>query len=112
MTKSNADYNASSNTLFISKGTLENVITGKQLINQTQLEESQESQDNEIEALQTENARLKATLPTTTGEGQDITLNKTAELEFKKPPLPMGNSEQIQYSGKNKLYIEEGSSRD
>jgi len=45
--------------------------------------------------------RLKATLPTTTGEGQDITLDKTAELEFKKPPLPMGNSEQVQYSGKN-----------
>ena len=39
--------------------------------------------------------RLKATLPTT-GEvtGQAITLNKTAELEFVKPPLPMGNSEQ------------------
>lgn len=53
-------------------------------------EEIQES----IENLQTENARLKATLPTTTGEGQAITLNKTAELEFKKPPLPMGNSEQ------------------
>ena len=53
-------------------------------------EEIQES----IENLQTENARLKATLPTTTGEGQAITLNKTAELEFVKPPLPMGNSEQ------------------
>ena len=46
--------------------------------------------------------RLKATLPTT-GEvtGQDITLDKTAEFEFIKPPLPMGNSEQVQYSGKN-----------
>ena len=62
-------------------------------------EEIQES----IENLQTENARLKATLPTTTGEGQAITLNKTAELEFVKPPLPMGNSEQVQYSGKNKF---------
>lgn len=64
-------------------------------------EHTEEIQDN-IEKLQTENARFKATLPTT-GEvtGQDITLNKTAELEFKKPPLPMGNSEQVQYSGKN-----------
>lgn len=86
---------------FISKGTLENVIAGKQLINQTQLEESQATQDEQIEALQTENERLKATLPTTTGEGQDITLDKTAELEFVKPPLPMGNSEQVQYSGEN-----------
>ena len=51
--------------------------------------------NTEIEKLQTENARFKATLPTT-GEvtGQDITLDKTAELEFKKPPLPIGNSEQ------------------
>lgn len=67
-------------------------------------EHTEEIQDN-IEKLQTENARLKATLPTTTGEGQNITLNKTAELEFKKPPLPMGNSEQVQYSGKNKFNI-------
>ena len=66
--------------------------------------DSQEEQNTEIEKLQTENARFKATLPTT-GEvtGQDITLDKTAELEFKKPPLPMGNSEQVQYSGKNLL---------
>ena len=62
-------------------------------------EEIQES----IENLQTENERLRNTLPTTTGTGQAITLNKTAELEFKKPPLPMGNSEQVQYSGKNKF---------
>ena len=49
----------------------------------------------DIEKIQEENARLKATL-FTTGEvtGQTITLNKTAEMEFVKPPLPMGNSEQ------------------
>ena len=63
-------------------------------------EHTEEIQYN-IEKLQTENTRLKATLPTTTGEGQDVTLDKTAEMEFKKPPLPMGNSEQVQYSGKN-----------
>ena len=63
--------------------------------------DSQEEQNTEIEKLQTENARLKATLPTTTGEGQDVTLNKTAEMEFVKPPLPMGNSEKFTTTGKN-----------
>ena len=58
------------------------------------IQDEQTEQNTDIEKLQEENARLKATLPTTTGEGQTITLNKTAELEFKKPPLPMGNSEQ------------------
>lgn len=69
------------------------------------IQEEQTEQNTEIEKLQTENARFKATLPTTTGEGQDITLNKTAELEFKKPPLPMGNSEQESTTGKNKLIL-------
>lgn len=97
-----AQYQNADNNLFIGKGTLENVITGKQLINQTQLDNSQDIQDEEIERLQTENARFKATLPTT-GEvtGQDITLDKTAEMEFIKPPLPMGNSEQESTTGKN-----------
>ena len=62
-------------------------------------EHTEEIQDN-IETLEAQNERLRNTLPTTTGTGQAITLNKTAELEFKKPPLPMGNSEQVQYSGK------------
>lgn len=68
-------------------------------------DEHTEEIQEEIEKLQTENARLKATLPTTTGTGQTVTLNKTAELDFVKPPLPMGNSEQVQYSGKNKFGI-------
>ena len=54
----------------------------------------QTTQNNEIEALQIENARLKATLPTTTGSGENITLDKTAEMEFVQPPLPKGNSKQ------------------
>nr|DAJ75853.1 MAG TPA: hypothetical protein [Caudoviricetes sp.] len=60
------------------------------------IQDEQTEQNTDIEKLQTENARLKATLPTT-GEvtGQDITLDKTAEMEFTKPPLPMGNSEQV-----------------
>lgn len=56
-----------------------------------------------IEKLQTENARLKSTLPETEGEGENITLEKTAELEFKTPPLPRGNTKQESYSGKNLL---------
>lgn len=63
--------------------------------------DSQEEQNTEIGNLQAENERLRNTLPTITGIGQAVTLNKTAELEFVKPPLPMGNSEQVQYSGKN-----------
>ena len=65
------------------------------------IQDEQVEQNTDIENLQEENARLKATLPTTTGEGQDITLDKTAELEFIKPPLPMGNSEQVSYTGRN-----------
>ena len=68
-----------------------------------ELQEENETHAEQIEALQTENTRLKATLPTTTDEGENITLSKTAELEFIQPPLPRGNSEQVQYSGKNKL---------
>lgn len=67
--------------------------------------DSQEEQNTEIGNLQAENERLRNTIPTTTGTGQAITLNKTAELEFVKPPLPMGNSEQVQYSGKNLLNL-------
>ena len=58
------------------------------------LESDMTEAQNDIEALQTENERLKATLPTTTGEGENVTLDKTAEMGFVKPPLPRGNSEQ------------------
>ena len=54
----------------------------------------EEELDDSFETLQTENAQLKATLPTTTGTGSNVTLDKTAELEFIQPPLPRGNSEQ------------------
>lgn len=67
------------------------------------LESDMTDAQNDIEALQTENERLKATLPTTTGEGQDITLNKTAEMEFVKPPLPRGNTKQETTIGYNLL---------
>lgn len=35
------------------------------------------------------------------GSGENVTLNQTAEARFKKPPLPMGNSEQESTTGKN-----------
>ena len=73
---------------------IDNTSTDTQYPSAKCVHDSQATQDDEIEALQTENERLKATLPTTTGEGQDVTLDKTAEMEFVKPPLPMGNSEQ------------------
>lgn len=82
------EYNAyltGANTMFISKGTLENVITGKELVNQTQLNTKAD----------------KSSL--VTGTGENITLQNTAELEFIQPPLPGGNSEQVQYSGKQLL---------
>lgn len=67
------------------------------------IQEEQVEQNTDIENLQEENARLKATLPTTTGEGQDVTLDKTAEMEFVKPPLPRGNTKQDTTTGKNLL---------
>jgi hypothetical protein len=85
---------------FITKGTLENVITGKELINQTQLEESQALQNTEIEALQnkveeleTENENLRKALPQIKGEGTDFTLNNTSENKFVDLGLE-GNTEQ------------------
>lgn len=67
---------------------------GIQPVGNYALESDMTEAQNDIENLQTENERLKATLPTTTGEGENVTLDKTAEFEFVKPPLPRGNSEQ------------------
>ena len=82
---------------------IDNTSTDTQYPSAKCVHDSQATQDDEIEALQTENERLKATLPTTTGEGQDITLDKTAEMEFIKPPLPRGNTKQDTTTGKNLL---------
>lgn len=80
---------------------IDNTSTDTQYPSAKCVHDSQEEQNTEIEKLQTENARLKATLPTTTGEGQDITLDKTAEMDFVKPPLPRGNTKQDTTTGKN-----------
>lgn len=63
-------------------------------------EEFEELQ-NEVNELKDENQRLKETLPTTTGTGENITLNKTAEMEFVVPPLPEGNTKQNTRQGYN-----------
>ena len=65
--------------------------------------DNQEEQNTEIEKLQTENVRLKSTIPTTTGSGEEVTLEKTTELDFVKPPLPRGNTKQNTTTGKNLL---------
>ena len=56
--------------------------------------DSQQNQNAKIVKLELENQRLKQTLVTTTGTGETITLNKTAEMDFVIPPLPRGNTVQ------------------
>ncbi len=86
-------YSAQGDNYFISKGTLENVITGKELINQTQLDESQQSQDELIEELEEENENLRNALPSVSGQGTNIELEGTAKARFKKFGIG-GNTEQ------------------
>lgn len=72
---------------------------------------TEEIQDN-IEILQrTDNQILSRFNKDEEVSGQDITLTGTTEIKFAKPPLPMGNSEQVQYSGKN-LFDEENPTGD
>lgn len=59
--------------------------------------------NTEIENLQEEDELLKRNLQTTTGSGEEVTLEKTAELDFVKPPLPRGNTKQDTTTGKNLL---------
>lgn len=75
-------------------------LTNKPKINNVELNGNKTSSDlglqpagnyaleSDIENLQEE---LKRNLQTTTGSGEEVTLEKTAELEFVKPPLPRGN---------------------
>lgn len=59
--------------------------------------------NTEIENLQEEDELLKRNLQTTTGSGEEVTLEKTTELDFVKPPLPRGNTKQDTTTGKNLL---------
>ena len=92
-TYTNEQYNNAGDVTFIGKGTLENVITGKQLVNETQLNESQEVQDEDIRNLIDNNMEV-------TGSGSDITLYGTSKNKFKSINI-QGNSEQKQLTGKN-----------
>ena len=59
--------------------------------------------NTEIENLHEEDELLKRNLQTTTGLGEEVTLEKTTELDFVKPPLPRGNAKQDTTTGKNLL---------
>ena len=97
------DYQSKSGNQFISKGTLENVITGKQLINATQLQESQQPQDESIEEMQ----EILSNIPTTTGTGESITLDNTMKCKHTADELG-GNTDQETTTGKNKIDITSG----
>ena len=99
------DYiNNKSNTFFVGKGTLENVIAGKELVNQTTLDESQAEQDTNIQN-NTENIEaLESLIPTGTAEGENITINDSARYKFKEFNIG-GNTKQQTYTGKNLLDI-------
>lgn len=81
-------------------------LTNKPKINNVELNGNKTSSDlglqpagnyaleSDIENLQEEDELLKRNLQTTTGSGEEVTLEKTAELDFVKPPLPRGNTKQ------------------
>ena len=93
-------YQGKDNYIFIGKGTLENVITGKQLINQTQLEESQQPQDERLEELE----EIASNIPTTTGTGESITLDNTMKCKHAADELG-GNTDQETTTGHQLLPI-------
>ena len=97
-------YNSGSDARIISKGTLENVITGKQLINQTTLEDSQAEQDENIDELKAELERYKLlenALPHTENETASdyVTLNNTAKAPMEIETIPQTSQETT--TGKN-----------
>lgn len=97
-------YQSGNDGMFISKGTLENVITGKQLVNQSTLETSQAEQDDTIEGLQAELERYKLlenALPHTENETPSdyVTLENTAKSPMEIDPIPQTSQETT--TGKN-----------
>ena len=98
-----SDYPSKSNNYAISKGTLETVITGKQLINQTTLNESQATQDEKIE-------KLKADHPPINETGTELTLEGTGDFDLSLSPK--GNITQETTTGKNLWKLISPNSRD
>lgn len=119
--KTYANYLSSPHSIFISKYTLENVITGKELVNQTTLNESQEEQDTIIDGLTAELEQTQAdlhktqaelevykmvenALPKVTGSGTQVTLDNTANAGMKMTLNPSDLSQETT-TGKNKLNV-------
>lgn len=106
-------YSSRANTIFVGKGTLENVIAGKKLINQTTLDETEEeinttltNQEQEI-LLNSEDIKLLAT------ELEDNTVEIEAETQITDSANYYGNVDKISgeeitqktYTGKNKFNL-------
>ena len=83
------DYQNKNDNAFIGKGTLENVITGKQLINQSTLDTSQATQDTKITNLENQVFGDE----TIEGEGTSLTLDNTLKGQFNSIE-PKGNTSQ------------------
>lgn len=84
-----AQYTSAANKFIIDKGTLENVITGKQLINQSTLNTSQATQDTKITNLENQVFGDE----TIEGEGTNLTLDGTLKGQFNELDLK-GNTSQ------------------
>lgn len=112
-------YQGAANASFISKGTLENVIAGKNLETAnnkvTEIDEnstdtqypsakavqnSQAEQDENIEANTEEIQNILNMLPKGKATGEEITINDSANYKFNKFGIK-GNTEQNSYTGKN-----------
>ena len=96
LTRTYEEYTAGSNNTIISKSTLENVITEKELVNQETLNESQASQDEII-------AKLKADHPPINETGTDLSINGTGDFDLSLSPK--GNIEQETTTGNQLLDI-------
>ncbi len=108
VSKTYAEYSNGSNGLFISKGTLENVIAGKELVNQETLDESQAEQDTNIEDNRKDIDFIEGLIDqfeTVDGNGTDLELDDTAEYKMAKLDM-LGNSSQFSTTGKNLLNVE------
>lgn len=111
MYATNTDYSTYQNAsqgYFVGKGTLENVIAGKELVNQETLDESQAEQDTNIENNRKDIDFIEDLIDqfdTVDGNGTDLELDDTAEYKMVKLDM-LGNSSQFSTTGKNLLNVE------
>lgn len=95
-------YKTKGNATFISKGTLENVIVGKELTDKTYVDEKTDELKERISELEEENKDLQNNQLIGTASGESITLNDSADMKFRQFNIS-GNSEQQTYEGYNLL---------